>query len=156
MPHFTSITTVWLCRKTMQVINWHTYNGFMPHIMHHETKKKIWKRKPWTVKQTRMSNKNKKIVLLSKLQNMLLSQLFKNVGLDVVEIKFQIRCFTLTPPPRSTGVEKPNQKKYILGPWRYLSISDIMASSCCLVATEQQNKITSYIIYALVTHKRFI
>lgn len=63
-----------------------------------------------------MSNKNKKIVLLSKLQNMLLSQLFKNVGLDVVEIKFQIRCFTLTPPPRSTGVEKPNQKKYILGP----------------------------------------
>lgn len=156
MPHFTSITA-WLCRKTMQVINWHTYSGFMSHIMHHETKK-IWQRKPWTVKQTRMSNKNKKIVLLSKLQNMLLSQFLKKCRPRCCWDQIPNKMFhpNPTPPPRSTGVEKPHQKKYILGPWRYLSISDIMASSCCLVATEQQNKITSYIIYAPVTHKRFI
>lgn len=66
--------------------------------------KKNMTKKAMTVKQARMSNKNKKIVLLSELQNMLLSQLFKNVGVDVGEIKFQIRCFTLTPPPPGISV----------------------------------------------------
>lgn len=28
----------------MQVINWHTYNGFMSHIMHHERKKNMTKK----------------------------------------------------------------------------------------------------------------